>query len=274
MSPRRVDRRGEPQPRRLPGIRPPAGSRPRDGGRSAPNRPGCASRSSSAAVRNTRVHEVQKARERLRGRPLDGVEGEDALEEGLPPRAAWRSPAADGPGRGPRCSAARPEARETPRSPSSLPHRMPDCRTQSSINGEVGLLDVEPPSNGSRIPGGAGPAPRRAGCPSSSRMAGQTPSSACCPSSPRSAMQKGMRLSGVGRRAEDRGDVWGVGGDVGRHDDDVGRAQARVLLEHAQDLVVQDLDLPHGAVAAVDDDRPVAGGVGRDGRVGFAVPQV
>ena len=47
-----------------------------------------------------------------------------------------------------------------------------------------------------------------------------------------------------------------------------------MLLEHAQDLVAQDLDLPHGAVAAVDGNRPVAGGVGRDGRVGFAVPQL
>ena len=70
--------------------------------------------------------------------------------------------------------------------------------------------------------------------------------------------------------AEHRRNERGIGLDIRGHDDDVAGPQLRIFLEHRQQLVPQDLDLSHGAVAGVDPD----GGVGRQPRIRLRVSEV
>ena len=65
--------------------------------------------------------------------------------------------------------------------------------------------------------------------------------------------------------SEDRLHVGGVGLDVRGHDDHVPGLESGQGLEQAEQPVVQDLDLPVGAVAGVDLDRAVVGGEGGTG---------
>ena len=218
------------------------------------------------------LDELQKPRERLRGRSLDRVEGEDALEKLtlLRGHGVAQEQAVQPVGPGVLAFGGQPEraAGVFIRAPpdAGLPHPVGD-------QGKIGLLDREAPADGFELQQA-----QNLGCPEPAplQLEGRGPRALEQQLAAPTAVGDAERdvAPGVDRRTEHRGYVRGTGGDVGRHDDDVGRAQPRDLFEHPQQLVVQDLDLPHGAVAAVDGDRAVVGRARRSGRIRFRVAQV